>query len=56
MHIAYIDFNTFDFPDHWHETLWTWLEKMNVPEVDLLRALYTEANYSGDLRPSSAIW
>ena len=48
VYIIYIDFeNAFNSPDH--EALWRWLEELNVPDVDLLRALYTGAYYSADL-------
>jgi hypothetical protein len=48
IYIVYVDFeNAFNSLDH--EALWRWLEELNVPDVALIRALYTGAYYSADL-------
>jgi hypothetical protein len=38
---------TSNHPDH--EGLWRWLRELNVPDVDLLQALYKAAHYVADL-------
>ena len=44
LYVSYLDFESaFNSPDH--EGLWRWLRELNVPDVDLLQALYKEANY-----------
>jgi hypothetical protein len=48
LYIAYLDFaNAFNSIDH--EALFRWLEELQVPDVDLIRALYTRAHYAADL-------
>jgi hypothetical protein len=43
-----LDFESaFNSPDH--EGLWRWLRELNVPDVDLLQALYKAAHYVADL-------
>ena len=48
LYVVYIDFwwafNSIDL-----EALWLWLEKLNVPDVELLRRLYDGAYYEADL-------
>ena len=47
-YIAYLDFEAaFNSPDH--QGLWAWLRELNIPDVDLLQALYREAHYVADL-------
>ena len=46
--VVYLDFaNAFNSVDH--EALWRWLRELNVPDVDLLRALYDQSYYVADL-------
>ena len=46
--VAYLDFeNAFNSTDH--EALWAWLERIGVPDVDLLKSLYEEAHYRAEL-------
>ena len=48
LYVAYLDFeNAFNSIDH--EALFRWLEELQVPDVDLLRALYSSAHYEADL-------
>ena len=48
LYCCYLDFyNAFGSPDH--EALWEWLRKLNIPDIDLLQALYKEAYYEADL-------
>ena len=48
LYVAYLDFeNAFNSVDH--EALFRWLEELQVPDVDLLRALYKSAYYEADL-------
>jgi len=48
LYIAYLDFeNAFNSIDH--EALFRWLEELQVPDVDLIRSLYTRAHYEADL-------
>jgi ribonuclease HI len=45
---CYLDFaNAFNSVDH--EALWRWLEELNIPDIDLLRSLYSGAYYQADL-------
>ena len=45
---CYLDFaNAFNSVDH--EALWRWLEELNIPDIDLLRSLYSGAFYQADL-------
>jgi hypothetical protein len=32
-----------------HEALFRWLEKLQIPDLDLIRALYNRAHYEADL-------
>ncbi len=48
LYVSYLDFESaFNSPDH--EGLWRWLRELNVPDVDLLQALYKAAHYVADL-------
>ena len=48
IYVIYIDFeNAFNSVDH--EALWRWLRELNIPDVDLLQALYKRAYYEADL-------
>ena len=48
LYVSYLDFESaFNSPDH--EGLGRWLRELNVPDVDLLQALYKEAHYVADL-------
>jgi len=45
---CYLDFaNAFNSVDH--EALWRWLEELNIPDIDLLRSLYSGAYYQAEL-------
>ena len=45
---CYLDFaNAFNSVDH--EALWRWLEELNIPDIDLLRSLYSGAYYQANL-------
>jgi hypothetical protein len=45
---CYLDFaNAFNSVDH--EALLRWLEELNIPDIDLLRSLYSGAYYQADL-------
>ena len=48
LYCCYLDFsNAFNSVDH--EALWRWLRRLNIPDIDLLQALYNQANYEADL-------
>ena len=48
LYCVYLDFqNAFNSVDH--EALWRWLEHIKVPDVDLLKDLYTGSHYYADL-------
>ena len=48
LYCCYLDFrNAFNSIDH--EALWRWLRKLNIPDIDLLQALYERACYEADL-------
>jgi len=48
LYCCYLDFeNAFNSPDH--EALWRWLRRLNIPDIDLLQALYNRAHYEADL-------
>ena len=48
LYCCYLDFrNAFNSIDH--EALWRWLRRLNVPDIDLLQALYERAYYEADL-------
>ena len=48
LYCCYLDFaNAFNSDDH--EALWRWLRELNVPDIDLLQALYEAAYYEADL-------
>ena len=48
LYLAFLDFDSaFNSPDH--EGLWRWLRELNIPDVDLLQALYRQAHYVADL-------
>ena len=45
---CYLDFaNAFNSVDH--AALWRWLRELNVPDIDLLQSLYSEAYYQAEL-------
>ena len=45
---CYLDFaNAFNSVDH--EALWRWLEELNIPDIELLRSLYSGAYYQAEL-------
>lgn len=45
---CYLDFgNAFNSNDR--EALWCWLHRFNIPDIDLLQALYERAYYEADL-------
>jgi len=48
LHCCYLDFmNAFNSVDI--EALWRWLAELNVPDIDLLKSLYSGAYYTADL-------
>ena len=48
LYLAFLDFDSaFNSPDH--EGLWRWQRELNIPDVDLLQALYRQAHYVADL-------
>ena len=48
LYVAYLDFeNAFNSIDH--EALWQWLERLGIPDIDLLRSLYRGAFYRAQL-------
>ena len=48
LYCCYLDFaNAFNSVDI--EALWRWLEELNVPDIDLLKSLYSGAYYMADL-------
>ena len=48
LYCCYLDFrNAFNSIDH--EALWRWLRRLNIPDIDLLQALYEHAYYEADL-------
>jgi hypothetical protein len=48
LYVSYLNFESaFYSPDH--EGLWRWLQELNVPDADLLRALYKAAHYVANL-------
>ena len=47
LYVAYLDFeNAFNSTDH--EAMWAWLERLGIPDVDLLRPLYDGAYYRAE--------
>ena len=48
LYCCYLDFeNAFNSVDH--AALWRWLRRLNIPDIDLLQALYDRAHYEADL-------
>jgi hypothetical protein len=48
LHVEFLGFeNAFNSIDH--EALWQWLERLGIPDIDLLRSLYRSAFYRAQL-------
>ena len=48
LHCFYLDFaHAYNSDDH--KELWRWLLKVNIPDIDLVQALYAEVYYEEDL-------